>query len=272
MAELYTTHSVEIEETVVVKRFRAWDRDEHVREWRALNLLAKHAPGLAPEPVKADLDGDPPTIWMSRLPGEPMGGRPLLPLEIDAVAAAIDTLHRAVPAETLATIASTAWQPATARAYLHGMASQLKPAERDPLAVEALAAGAGWLDSDWLDRAAAEDATMVFGQCDGNLANYLWDGTRVRLVDFEDSGRSDRMFELADFVEHLTVWNFGQIDAEAFLARLDLTAAERARVHGFRRVFALFWLQMLVPGGRSHHRNPPETHLHQARRLLELVG
>ncbi len=39
---------------------------------------------------------------------------------------------------------------------------------------------------------------------DGNLANFLWDGERCRVVDLEDSGASDRAYELADHVEHIT--------------------------------------------------------------------
>jgi len=36
--------------------------------------------------------------------------------------------------------------------------------------------------------------------------------------------------ELADFVEHLSVWAGAGIDAEAFLGRFDLSAGERRRV------------------------------------------
>ena len=64
---------------MVVKRFRSrvgdGERrlygDEPRREWRALDLLARHAPGLAPRPIRADLDTDPTLIAMSRVPGEP---------------------------------------------------------------------------------------------------------------------------------------------------------------------------------------------------------
>ena len=47
----------------------------------------------------------------------------------------------------------------------------------------------------WFGRATEprpEPSSVVFGQGDGNLANYLWDGERVRLVDFEDSGQAPR--------------------------------------------------------------------------------
>jgi hypothetical protein len=59
--------------------------------------------------------------------------------------------------------------------------------------------------------------------------------------------------------------------AEVFLALFDLTAAEQARLHEYRRLSALFWLLMLVPGGPAHRRNPPGTVERRAARLLRLL-
>jgi Ser/Thr protein kinase RdoA (MazF antagonist) len=56
---------------------------------------------------------------------------------------------------------------------------------------------------------------VVLGQRDANLANFLWDGTQVQIVDFEDSGPSDRAFELAVLVEHLSAWSDAGLSAEA---------------------------------------------------------
>ena len=73
-----STHAVEMADGLVVKRFCSWERGEHQREWQALKLLAEFAPGLAPAPVTADLDADPPAITMdpvicrvSRWPASP---------------------------------------------------------------------------------------------------------------------------------------------------------------------------------------------------------
>ncbi|WP_147425054.1 hypothetical protein [Bailinhaonella thermotolerans] len=57
-----TTHSIEMRATVVVKRYRPVDHGQPQREWRALDLLNRHAPGLAPAPLEADLKGEPPTV------------------------------------------------------------------------------------------------------------------------------------------------------------------------------------------------------------------
>ncbi len=76
----------------------------------------------------------------------------------------------------------------------------------DPLVQAAYAAGVDWLT--WAVAVPGDPAGRqpVFGQGDANLANFLWDGERVRMVDFEDSGLSDRAFELAVLVEHISAW------------------------------------------------------------------
>ena len=73
-----TDHLLELSD-VVVKRFGSYDRGEHLREWCGLRLLDRHSPGLAPRPLAADLAADPPTVTIGRLPGGPLGGRPLTP-------------------------------------------------------------------------------------------------------------------------------------------------------------------------------------------------
>src|ERR1700684_1599474 len=73
----FTTHLVAIGEDEVVKRFRSWDRGEHLREWQALTLLASYAPDLAPAPLSADLTSVPPQVRMSRVPGLPLDRLPL---------------------------------------------------------------------------------------------------------------------------------------------------------------------------------------------------
>jgi hypothetical protein len=55
------------------------------------------------------------------------------------------------------------------------------------------------------------------------------------------------------------------------LGSFGLTAAEQVRVREYRRLCALFWLMMLLPGRPGHDRNPPGTPERQAARLLLLL-
>ena len=93
----------------VIKRFRSWNRGEHQREWQALNVLAEFAPGLAPVPLSADLDADPPAITMTRLPGEPLASQPITARHLDAVTSTLDRLHTCVPPGALAHIQPQPW-------------------------------------------------------------------------------------------------------------------------------------------------------------------
>ena len=77
---------------------------------------------------------------------------------------------------------------------------------------------------------------------------------------------------LAGLVEHLSAWPDGRLDVPSFLDRFSLTRPERARLAEGRRLFALFWLLMLLPGGPASTPNPPGTLDLQASRLLTLLG
>lgn len=271
----FTTHLVDIGEEEVVKRFRSWDRGEHLREWQALTLLASYAPDLAPAPLSADLTSVPPQVRMSRVPGLPLDGLALdrlppdgqavTPGHLDAVAAAISRLHAAVPRDVVAGLRPQPWLEVGVVSRMQSIVAESPAADGDAPARAALDAG-----MRWLGRAAdpqPEPHSVVFGQGDGNLANYLWDGERVRLVDFEDSGRSDRAYELAAFAEHLSVWHDAGIETGALLGRFELTRAERERVLFFRRAFTFYWLLKLL----NQRENRPDTLHRQAGRLLAVL-
>jgi Ser/Thr protein kinase RdoA (MazF antagonist) len=260
--------SVDQDRQVVVKRYLDGTRGEAAREWRALRLLADHAPRLAPEPVSAELDAVPPSVVMSLLPGEPLGGRPLTPPQERALAVAVGQLWQAVPVRLVAPVPGELDTRVHLVQVVHAWMADADPGA--DAAVVAALAGAG----AWLDGAAGLAAALptsrtgpvvpgVLGQGDANLANFLWDGERVRIVDFEDSGVSDRAFELALLVEHVSAWREGGLDADQFIGGFDLSATERGQLADWRRLLALYWLLRLRADGGAAHL--------QAGRLLSLL-
>ncbi len=286
MPERAITHQVRVDagDGVVTKRYTSWDRGEPAREWTALTLLARHQPGLAASPVRTDFDDGNPVIVMTRLPGAPLGDQPLSTAQREALSAALLRLWHAVPATTL----RLAFPPPPnsvrfARQVRRMLVSSLplsdpplsgRPPVGPPPVEHARRAAARWLDGTVLgvDESPSPDGTLVLGQGDSNLANFLWDGSEVRIVDFEDAGLSDRAFELAVLVEHISAWSDCQLDAESLLSLFDLTEPERVRTLRFRRLAALFWLLMLSPGSPASLRNPAGTQERQAERLLTLLG
>jgi Ser/Thr protein kinase RdoA (MazF antagonist) len=265
-----STHLLEMGSSMVVKRYRSWDLGEPEREWRALELLDEHAPGLAASPVRADLEAAPPTVVMSRLDGVPLEGA--VGAEPGrALAEAIAWLQEAIPRRVLLEVPPRAGHPVELLRQVRMWCSKIQRPEGDPLLVEAFTAAIRWVDSSDLEDVLGRPGTPVFGSGDGNLANYLWDGTQVRLVDFEYSGRSDRAYELAEVVEHISVWEHSTIGLEPVLKRIELTSVEAVRLRDCRRLLALFWLLRVLTGrkdlsGRSSGALPG-----QAMRLLELL-
>ena len=87
-----STHGLTIGEHEVRKEFVADHEAEAEREWAILTLLAEHAPGLAPRPVRRD-DGGTPVIVMERLPGEPLAPRSLTAIQTKALGASLRRLY-----------------------------------------------------------------------------------------------------------------------------------------------------------------------------------
>ncbi len=264
------THDLTFAGSTVVKCYRHWDRDEPEREWTSLRLLAECVPGLAPEPLDRTLIGGRPAIVMSRLAGEPLGGRPLSESQAGAVGEALRRLHEVAIDRLPAVMAERLTGPSTLRTSVAEALAEggdLAGCTDQTLVAEALTAAREWLAPTPVTPA----ATRVLGRADGNLANCLWDGMRVRLVDFEDAGASEAAFELADHAEHISFRQAGG-DPALLVTVCGLAGEARQRFTAFQKDFAAFWLAMLLPGNRGFARNPPGTTEWQARRVLALLG
>jgi Ser/Thr protein kinase RdoA (MazF antagonist) len=140
------------------------------------------------------------------------------------------------------------------------------------IARAAFAAAAEWLDRPEPERMAGAEPEPVLGTGDGNLSNYLWDGQRVQIIDFEYSGSSDRVFELAEIAEHISARVSGADVSSSLLSHFELTAAETARLRECRRLIAAYWLLTLLRESPGHARNPPGTLELQSHRLLTLLS
>ncbi|MEV6155884.1 aminoglycoside phosphotransferase family protein [Nonomuraea sp. NPDC052129] len=251
-------HTIEVRSDVVIKQYRRLDHGQPEREWRALELLNKYSPGLAPAPVNADLEADPPTVVMSRLGGAAVAG----PIEghlADALAEAVTEVQQAIPQRVLERVPARAGHPVELLDQVRSW--WVAASDADPVVRDAFREAGNWVKQPMLEALLAQPGTPVFGTGDGNLANYLWDGTKVGVVDFEFSGRSDRAFELAEVVEHISVWRNDDAGMTAVLERFGLTADEAARLMECRRLLALYWLL----------RTRGETKAAQAERMLALL-
>lgn len=259
---------------LVVKRYRPNAGDLPHREWRALQILHKYAPGLAPEPVAADLNAAPPSITMTALPGEALGDQPLSSPEMSAIRTALDRLYSCVPQQALADVPVRVNDPRQALAELRSqLAAQPRPGDND-ITAQAYDEALRWLSRPEPNRILRAEPTgkAVLARADHNLTNFLWDGHRVRLVDFEYSGRSDRAAEMAELVEHISARSTPDTAWQQFLDELDLPRADRAQLATLRRLLAIMWLFLLLPGQPAERRNPPGTLRKQAQRTLELLS
>ena len=266
-----STHGLTIGATEVRKEFVADHAWEAEREWACLTLLAEQAPGLAPRPLRRE-DGGTPVIVMERIPGEPLAPRPLTTAQTEALGASLRRLY-GVPAEVVREAGigprrhGAAEHAQVMREWLaadHDLGECLDPA----LVGEAVDVARAFVASPPVP----EPVFTALGIADLNPANVLWDGRRVRLVDFEDGGLSDPAYELADHVEHLGSRLPGVYDVRALVDAVGLDAEARERLEAYRPLWAAFWLAMLLPGNGGWRRNPRGTTEGQALHFMALAA
>jgi Ser/Thr protein kinase RdoA (MazF antagonist) len=266
-----STHGVTLGATEVRKEFVPDHEERAEREWECLTVLAAHAPGLAPRPLRRE-DGDTPVIVMERLPGEPLAPRPLTTTQTAALGVALRRLYDVpLAAARDAGVGPRRYGPTGhASMLVDWLADDPDLGEcRDPVLVgEAVGAARAYL----ADPRLPEPRLTALGIADLNPANVLWDGRVMRLVDFEDGGLSDPAYELADHVEHLGSRLPGVYDARALVDAVGLDVEGRDRMTAYRPLWAAFWLAMLLPGNGSWRRNPPGTTEAQAAHFMALVG
>jgi hypothetical protein len=245
------THQVTVDGSIVHKTYVSWARDEHLCEWAALQALAAAAPGLAPTPYSLSPG---PSLSMSLVPGEPLGGA-LTPPQLAALTVALGRLW-SLPVDGL--------QPLLLPALIARTRAEIASYDGAGVVGDAHRAARDWLAGSAVD-SLLEPAGAVIGHGDPNLSNYLWDGSAVRIIDFEDSGVSDLALELANLLEHLSS---RETDWTELLTAFPV---DPERLLTARRLWSAFWLTLIRPGGPSADRNPPSTVDDQAHRVLRLL-
>lgn len=265
-----STHDIEIRPDAVIKRYRSRRHDEPRREWLALTLLHEHARGIAPAPISADLDAEPPTVVMSRLDGAPLKCGPGADVAV-AVANAVGRVQDAIPLRTLADSPARAGHPLELLQQVRTWCVTAQRPAHDPAVAKALREAGVWLRQPALDALLGRPTRPVFGTGDGNLANFLWDGTEVRLVDFEYSGRSDRPYELAELAEHISVRTANGPGMDDVLKRFDLDSPEVGKLKNCRHLFATFWLLRIMGSNKDDPQIRAKALTGQASRLLTLL-
>jgi aminoglycoside phosphotransferase (APT) family kinase protein len=251
---------------VVVKVFRSFARDEHLREWEALHTL--RGTGRAPEPIHCDDDEQAPAVVMSRIEGEAIPATALTPTHVERIA----ELHRVGAAASLRSDRLALTHPAVSVPRTRALFAEWDDAAPHVADVRpAGVAARAWLATAAPD-ALIERADAVFSRGDPNITNYLWTDESVRFIDFEDSGAGDRVCDFGEMAEHANM----RTVPESLWAHLadasGFAAADRPRLVDARRLLACFWLVILE---RRAKRGAPVVQItleEQADRVLTLLG
>jgi Phosphotransferase enzyme family. len=267
------THDVTVGPNLVRKKYLHWADGEPEREWLCLSLLARHASGVAPHPIRFTHEGDAPVVVMERLPGNPLRNAPASADQIAALGRALRRIY-AVPMEAIEVsgLRERKVGPTEIANVLRSALNvprDLSECDDPQLVKQALDLAQGHLRSPGT---VPIPRLTTMGIADLNPANVLWDGKECRLVDFEDGGLTEPAFELADHVEHIATRLADVYSPEPLVESVSLTDHERHRFRQYRILWATFWLIKLLPGNSGSRINPAGTTEMQARHLRNLLS
>ena len=245
---------------MVIKLYVKTDRQRVEREWAALTLLTPH--GLRTVPALLWLEEAPvvPAIGMTRLHGQP------LLQDTDQLTALRALAHTTTHLQAVPLIGLLAGLPRidTGEHYILRLRQawpQLLAGQPDdpltPLMQQLLAV---WQRSGDTDLVTAP-ATPVLSRGDANLLNWMTTHDGAACVDFEYAGFSNKVFDAADLIEHISARAIPDSTWTQLLPDLGVTDANRHQFAANQRTCALRWLAILWK--QRDHRREEFTAQHQ---------
>jgi Ser/Thr protein kinase RdoA (MazF antagonist) len=252
----------------VLKIYRSVHSYRVRREWGGLRLLHERGLHYVPKPCyMSEASGymsetsAPSLLLMSHIPGDHLGERHLSPVQLSALAERIRDL-RAITPETLDFPLWPSYaDPARFVAALHAGLESLRALSTTPERAEARRLLTAWLNGPDPQILQSAPASLVFTRGDANLANCLWDGEQMRLLDFEGCGWRDPSIDLAFYVEHISSRRTPHEAWLSFVEGFHLADAERLLFRAAQRRMALSWLVRICAHPESIHSLSEEERL-----------
>lgn len=231
-----------------IKIFKVDVRQRGNREWKSLLYLREHGIDYVPTPYQFAVVDGAPILVMELVGGTHLGHSYLSRDQLETLACRVKRLHL-LPFDG---------RPENARVFLapervNGLIGLMKevPVQDQPTAQclelwNALSRGS---ELDLL----RQTTELVFSRMDTSLANLMWDGVTIRVVDLEYGGWTERVFDLAEQVEHVQSRGTPDSEWDWYFQQFSLKSEEGIRLRLAQRLLAFDWARRFWPAkdGRS---------------------
>ena len=231
-----------------IKVFKTDIRQRGQREWESLLYLREKGIDYVPTPYQfATVDGTA-VLVMELVGGSHLGHRHLSRDQLAILACQVKRLH-VLPFEG---------RPEKARVFLaservNGLVDSMKEVPvQDHLTAKCLDLWHTLSQGPALGLL-RQTTELVFSRMDTSLANLMWDGVTIRMVDLEYGGWTERVFDLAEQVEHVQSHETPDSEWAWYLQQFPLKPEEHLRLRFAQHLLAFDWARRFWPaqGERS---------------------
>lgn len=266
-------HSVHLltngEEDLCIKVFQP-DKDRQARnEWNVLNLLHESGISIIPKPIRLIEDSECFVLVMGYLQGTRMDKGSLTNVELASFGDSLEIIYSLSSENPAYPTGSVNGSPTYILDRVRHFFGSAVPGIALQPNLETWKMAKSWVFSQETRELLASQE-RIFSRGDPNLSNCLWDGSKVCFVDFEYAGWTDKIFDLADLLEHVNSRGISDELWMGFIDRFELDNQQLKRLGASRKLFSLYWSAKLWPMeyGNKEADNRFMEQLHRAANLL----
>ncbi|ANN21169.1 hypothetical protein SD37_40025 [Amycolatopsis orientalis] len=229
---------------ICLKLYSSGNHERAIREYQALLHLAESGITAAPQPLWHDPNPELPAVATTMLPGQAVP-------ELDDPASALRSMVGVLAELSRVPVGLFADTPrvGAAKDIVHRLMGTWS-GQLDDHAADRHTYDMRLLLDTWSECGAAatllDPAPRAFSRGDSNLSNWLWDGTRVRVANWEFAGYSEAAYDAADIIEHPSSRAIDDARWISLLPDLRVNDVDsRRRFLAAQRTVALRWLSVL---------------------------
>lgn len=246
-------------EKYCIKLYR--DADRAIKEVNALSFMHASKMGLCPIPLQFSNQCFP-ILVMSYIEGDSFGEIDITDIHLRKLSSALKSLYE------LETDGTTWAVNCNSRRMYNRVVEQIQNVTPggSPSLKLAHRLISIWLES--VNQNLFNENKCHFSHGDPNLHNLVWAEGDCKMIDFEYAGWSEKLFDLADLLEHPQSRKVNDYLWDEFMEGFSLTKEERITFKSYRTLVSIFWLMKFWPSDNDTEINRvPDLFMSQLNRV-----
>jgi len=233
------------EEKYCIKIYKHDDRNRAYKEWALLSLLKSHEVDFVPKTYYHLKENIPEIVIMEYFEGIPFAELEINNSHLLGLSKQLQTLYSLTPEIVKHPLWSVNCN--SEKMYIN-VVNDIKSIRSgsSSVLVESKKKITDWING-FSPQILLENQEVCLSKGDPSLFNFLWGFDHCRMIDFEYGGWTDKVFDLADLVEHVQSRKLSDESWEWFVDQIGFSSKDKLRYRASQQLCSIFWLLKFWP-------------------------